>query len=100
MQQCVICPREACSYVSYQDAACVPTAQTFWLIFSFCLILGCVPNSSKPRTVSICITLQQFFEEVQVHDSEQLHVSDGGAHVLVYMLTAETFPVLQPATGR
>ena len=79
----------------------MPTAQNFWVILSFCSILGYVPNSSKPRTVSTCITLQQFFEEFPVHDSEQLNVSDGDAHVpSLHADCYKTFPVLQPASGR
>lgn len=55
--------------------ACVPIAQ------KSSVILGCVSNSSKPKTAAICITLQQLFKIFQVYDSEQLQVSDGNAHV-------------------
>ncbi len=56
-------------------------------------VLGCGPRSSQPRTVSVCITQQQLFSEFQEHDSVQLNVSDGNAHVpsllACLMLTAE-----------
>jgi len=56
-----------------------------------------VLNSSKLRTVSICITLRQLFKDFRIHDSVQLRVSGGNAHapslLACHMLTAKK-PVL------